>query len=393
MAGIGIGNIFLFFFLCIVVTILIKQYWKMQYLRGDKDKLAMNSLKDYLLSQEELRNANKPILWIHIPYEYNARNWQSWGSRSSWDLNQPYLYLCIQSILRHCDQSFKICIIDDASFAKLLPSFSNGEGGGGGEGGYDINKLSMPLLAKVRQLQLLKLLREYGGMICPVSFVCLRDLIALFQEGSAQNRPFLCQRVDVSSTSVGQVMEPSCQMMGVRQKQDPILIEIIHYAEQVLSQDATAESLFLGKVDRYAGERASLIQGKLVGTETIDDHAVVLENLFSDDFGSVAFYPQMYGIWVPMQELLHRIQYGWFLRSSVEQLISAEPSNVLEKYLILANSPDNLRESFHNANQPDLEVGAPPSKWISFWRTPMGVYSYGLQPILLGDTVPHKRYV
>ena len=30
----------------------------------------------------------KPILWIHNTLNINARNWQSWGSRNSKDLNQ-----------------------------------------------------------------------------------------------------------------------------------------------------------------------------------------------------------------------------------------------------------------------------------------------------------------
>ena len=56
-------------------------------------------------------NIKKPILWIYIPYEYNSRHWESFGSRSSLHLNQPYLYLTIQSIIQHCSNDFYICII------------------------------------------------------------------------------------------------------------------------------------------------------------------------------------------------------------------------------------------------------------------------------------------
>lgn len=361
-------NIFLLLVLCFLFAFLWQKYQYHWYEKVDPDTLAMVHLTDFLLSQEELRNAKKPILWIHIPYEYNARNWESWGSRSSTDLNQPYLYLCIQSILRHCDKSFKICVIDDASFARLLPTNT-----------IDMSNLSCPILPKIRQIQLFKLLQEYGGMICPVSFVCLRDLIGLFQEGTAAARPFIC------SGSTG--------MMGVPQKQDPVLLEVLHYAEQILSQDYTAESLFLNKVDKFSETRMSLLPGKLVGTETQQNQPIVLEDLFSDNFSIVPFYSEMYGIWIPMQDLLSRRQYGWFVRSSVAQLLSAEPATLLEKYFILANAPPGLREEFQTSVQtiPDLEVGAPPSKWISFWRTPSGVYSYGLKPTLLGYQVPHKN--
>jgi hypothetical protein len=393
LVKIGTANIFILLFLCFFFVFLWKRYQTTLFLRSDPDQLAMGKLKNFLLSQEELRNADKPILWIPISYEYNARNWESWGSRSSYDLNQPYLYLCLQSILRHCSDSFKICIIDDASFSRLLPTTTTTETN------INMSNLSEPILSKVRQLLLLKLLREYGGMICPVSFICLNNLIGLFQEGVAQGRPFICccaNDVSVSaSASVASESLPCCKMMGVATKEDPILIETIHFAEQSLSQDYTAESIFLRKVDRFAGDRMTQLSGKLVGTETLDDQPVLLENLFSDDFGAIQFYSNLYGIWVPADKLLQRIQYGWFVRSSVNQLLEAEPQNILEKYLILANSPPSLRENFKSQQQttPDIDIGAPPSKWISFWRTPMGVYSYGLKPTLLGYNVPHKTSV
>ena len=75
----------------------------------------------YLLDDDTLGKSKKPILWIHVPYEYNSRNWLSFGSRSAFDLNQPYLYLTVKTIIKNCDESFKIVMIDDGSFEKLIP--------------------------------------------------------------------------------------------------------------------------------------------------------------------------------------------------------------------------------------------------------------------------------
>ena len=52
-----------------------------------------NEIKKYLLTESSLAKSKKPILWIHTPYEYNSRDWLSFGSRSSYNLNQPYLNL------------------------------------------------------------------------------------------------------------------------------------------------------------------------------------------------------------------------------------------------------------------------------------------------------------
>ena len=65
---------------------------------------------------------NKPKLWIHMDYHINSRKWKNFMSRNSTDLNQPYLYLTIQSIINHNSNDFHICLIDDDAFEKILPN-------------------------------------------------------------------------------------------------------------------------------------------------------------------------------------------------------------------------------------------------------------------------------
>ena len=48
------------------------------------------TIQKFLLDDVTLAESKKPILWIHVPYEYNSRKWLSFGSRSSFELNQPY---------------------------------------------------------------------------------------------------------------------------------------------------------------------------------------------------------------------------------------------------------------------------------------------------------------
>ena len=65
----------------------------------EKHKHAYRSIHQYLLSETSLAKNKKPIIWIHVPYEYNSRNWSDFGARSSFELNQPYLYLTIEIII------------------------------------------------------------------------------------------------------------------------------------------------------------------------------------------------------------------------------------------------------------------------------------------------------
>ena len=138
-------NLFILFFILIVLGFFYKRFEdkRMREEGGD----TYEAIQKYLLDDVTLGKSKKPILWIHVPYEYNSRNWLSFGSRSSFDLNQPYLYLTVRSILKQCDDSFTICIIDDSSFKRLIP-------------GWNINMttISDPILSNIRMMGLMKLL-------------------------------------------------------------------------------------------------------------------------------------------------------------------------------------------------------------------------------------------
>ena len=78
--------------------------------------------RKYLLNNSSITKEKKPIIWIHIPYEYNSRKWESFYSRGSMDLNQPYQTLTIRSIIDH-NPDFHVCLIDDSTFKNLLPGW------------------------------------------------------------------------------------------------------------------------------------------------------------------------------------------------------------------------------------------------------------------------------
>ena len=95
-------NLFILFFILIVLGVLYKRFEDKMSREESSD--IHESIQKYLLDDETLGKSKKPILWIHVPYEYNSRNWLSFGSRSSFDLNQPYLYLTVRSIIKNCDK-------------------------------------------------------------------------------------------------------------------------------------------------------------------------------------------------------------------------------------------------------------------------------------------------
>ena len=365
-----VANYIILAIIIIALGILYQKYCEKQSLIIPGD--SYEEMKKYLLNESSLAKSKKPILWIHVPHEYNARDWLSFGSRSSFELNQPYLSLTVRSIIKQCDQSFYICIIDDKSFANLIPGWN-----------IDLSLISDPLLANIRQLAMAKLIYNYGGVNVPISFLCARDLIGLYEKGTNGDTMFVCENVNTNITSTTDLFYCDASFMGAK-KNNPVLNEYIDFMQRIVSDDYTAQSKFLGDFDRWCNKRISLkrlrlIPGTDVGTKTVDEEPVTVDTLLSEDY--IHFYPKMYGIWIPADQILSRRKFEWFARMSPQQIFQG--NFILAKYIVLATAPDakmGLIEPLEN--QPD---------WISFWKIPITnktLNIWGPKPQNLGNNVP-----
>jgi hypothetical protein len=334
-----------------------------------------NEIRKYFLKDKTLDKSKKTILWVHVPREYNARDWISFGSRNSYDLNQPYLYLTVKSIIKCCGESFKVVIIDDYSFSKLIPDWT-----------INLDLLAEPTKDYVRQLALAKLLYIYGGLNVPISFLCFRDLIGLYNKGTNDDTMFVCENYDSNITSTTNLFYPNTHFMGAKKQNDTVK-QLIDFMQRTISSDYTAQSEFLGEFDRWCNTRIQkgrmrLISGTDIGTRTVDDEAVTVETLLGNDY--IHFYGKMYGIWIPSSQILKRRHYEWFARMSPEQIFQSQ--FILAKYFVLALAPDSHMGVIEPMeNQPD---------WIGFWRVPLtnGTLNiFGPKPIYLGNDVPKAK--
>jgi hypothetical protein len=355
----------------ILIGILYKRYQeKNSFISED---MIYNHLQNNILLDKSLEKSKKPIIWIHIPYEYNARNWISFGSRSSHELNQPYLNMTVKSIIKNCDTSFKICIIDDNSFQKLIPGWN-----------IDMTRIANPILSYVRQLAMVKLIYKYGGMAVPVSFLCFKNLDTLYQKGTRNGRMFIGENVDTNITSTHFDFYPNMGFMGA-EKENDMVRQLIDFMERIISTDYTSQADFLGDFNRWCQKRIEsnkiyLINGNELGVKTLDGDPVTVEQLLGEDY--INYYRDMYGIWIPWEKILSRTKYNWFVRMSPEQILSSR--FILAKYILLASAPDShLGVIEPLTEKPD---------WISFWKVPSGAPVWGLKPNDLGDHVPRLKY-
>ena len=364
-------NLFILFFILIVLGILYKKF-EDKRIREEKDG-DYEAIQNYLLDDVTLAKSKKPILWIHVPYEYNSRNWLSFGSRSSVNLNQPYLYLSVKSIINQCDKSFTICLIDDNSFQRLIPDWN-----------INMTTISDPILGNMRTLGLMKLLYIYGGLLCPISFLCMKDLSGLYSKGTRSNKMFLCETTDRNITSTTFDYYPSISFCGAPKRCETVKL-LCDFIQRIMSHDFTAESVFLGDFNRWCESRIksgqiNMINGVEIGTKTIDEKPIIVDDLLSNNY--LNLYKGSYGILIPSDEILKRVSFGWFARLSAKQVL--ESNTIIGNYLLLSNAPDCQRGI--------LEPLEMKPQWVGFWKTPDYPGLYGLKPNFLGDNLIKQDY-
>ena len=307
------------FILLTSIGLLYDKYKKKQdYL---KDSNNNNLIKKYLLSDEYVLEG-KPVLWVHNSSEVNQRNWESFHSRNNTYLNQPYIYLCVKSIIKHCGNSFIVCIINDNSFSKLLPSWS-----------IDIHKLAEPLKSHFRKLAMSKILYHYGGMTIPNSTLVCKDLIGMFKDNVSDGTGVMIgETINRSAFNSFDNFFPNSNILGC-QKNNEVMKDYMLYLERLLSQDNTKEMDFLGSMNRWLTKRnLNVVDGKIFGVKDIHNKEIDLDRLLSSSF--VPFHDSLHAITISRNEILNRKKFQWFARQNTEQILTG--NSILSTYFLLS---------------------------------------------------------
>ena len=308
-----------------------------------EDKDEYDLVRQYLLNESPLYGNNKPKIWIHTKYEYNARVWKSFQSRSSMDLNQPYIHMTIKSIVDHCGDDFHICLIDDNTFSKLIPS-------------WDVNLagLAEPFKSRARQIGMAELVYYYGGMVLPNSFLCMKPLKDFYLDATSMDKPFACEGVNRSANIVRQGKQgrlaflPEFRIFGAN-KNDPTIKELaIYLKQQIQVPHFSAEWELLGEdgfwcLDQVEAGKMNLVGGEVVGVKTQCKKTILIENLLEEEYLNLS--PHCVGIAIPDETVLARTKYQWFAVMDVEGIL--EGGTILSKYAraaILSGNREHLPE-------------------------------------------------
>jgi hypothetical protein len=341
-------NIYLYVFALSLVA--VASYVGNKFKTQFQDKDEYDLVRQYLLNESPLYGNNKPKIWIHTKYEYNSRVWKSFQSRSSTDLNQPYIHLTIKSIVDHCGDDFHICLIDDNSFSKLIPS-------------WDLNLASLaePFKSRARQVGLAELIYYYGGMVLPNSFLCMKPLHDFYYNATAMDKPFVCEAVNRSANIVRETSKgrgrlaflPDLRIFGAN-KNDPTVKELaIYLKEKIQTPNFSADRDFLGEdgywcLDQIETEKMNLVGGDVVGVKTKDMKPILIENLLEEEYLNLS--SNCVGIAIPDEEILARTKYQWFATMNAEALLDS--GSILSKYAraaIISGNHEHLPDRVRSA--------------------------------------------
>ncbi len=316
------------------------QFKKKFNLEGDTSEVDYELIRKYILNDSPLYGFNKPKLWIHSKYEINARNWESFGSRNTSDLNQSYLTYTVKSIIDHCGDDFHICLIDDDSFKKLIPGYD-----------IEITKMADPLRTQWRELSLLMLIHTYGGLAVPNSFICLKSLIEPYNNLTKKDGVFVFEKNNNSCDMRQKKRKdfvPNIEMIGAK-KNTPIIFSLMREIKShLLTGHMSDEHKFVGKTSNHLmklteEENLTTVCGSLIGVKDKKKRPIKIDDLFSN-LNQICFSDDLYGIYIPGEEVLKRNLYNWFAALNHSDVLKTNNNIVRAMKKSILTQPERTRE-------------------------------------------------
>lgn len=339
-----------YFYVALISLFLVSSYIGTKY--GDAFKPNHDEydlIKNYLLNDSPLYGFNRPKIWIHTKYEYNARRWKSFQSRSSYDLNQPYIHLTIKTIIDHCGDDFHICLIDDNTFSKLIPSWTT-----------DLASVAEPMKSQLRQIGLAELVYYYGGVVLPNSFVCCKSLIEIYNSAISENKPFVAESVNHNENLLKNPQRlaflPDTYIMGAK-KNDETIKDLIEYLKtRSRSVHFSSDRDFLGDTSQWCmnairAQRMTLLGGEYVGVKTRKGRPILLDHLMEEQYLDLS--PTCVGIYIPENEILSRKKHQWFAVMPTNDLMNTDAAitKCIKSALV-----DGAKEMYSNPGTEQVSV-------------------------------------
>ena len=304
-----------YLFIVIIFAFFIYTYFEKHFKKREKGLISINNVDDFyfknVIALDTLKKGGK--IWVHVPFSHNSRYWDSFGSRTSEDLNIPYVYLCIKSIIETCGDDHDVIIYDDSNIAEILQDDTDI---------VEVDKLSGIILEKYREIMKAKILKKYGGISLPCTlFMKSRpQFLNKLSELTACRIP----NEGVSKSYVDYVVSPKILACPKRcPKMDDYInsLKILDYSEEK----------FKFYDNEYLKENAYIIDESLIGGKDVSGNMVTLDRLLSNE--DIQLSTSHFGLYTSLEQLLVRSKFQWFLRLSPQQIYDSKDRLFISKYI------------------------------------------------------------
>jgi len=314
-------NVYIYTLIATLVINYLYNIYKVKMIDNDREN-SYSVVEKFLVNNQTHQKdkmsdiSKKDILWVHMTYEKNSRWWKSFYSRTSDDLNQPYLYLTVKSIIDKCGNDFNVCIIDDTSFATLIPSWE-----------IDLSLVPDPIKTNIRELAIAKVLYTYGGVSLPPSFLCFTSFYQTYIKYNETHGMFVGELVNTFDNADTCPVYPSSIIIGCQKSSDTIM-KYINHLEKNISTDYVSQGQFTGENSRWLyknntyGGPVGIIPAKELGAKDSDGKVILLDDLMNTTY--ISLPANSLGLYIPSSQILNRTAYNWFARLSAKQALESD---------------------------------------------------------------------
>ena len=290
----------------------------------------LNIIKNHLLNKDStfdknsILNNKKPFLWVYIDYKKNSRKWTSFYSRSSNDLNQDYLSLTIQNIIKKCSKDFYVVLIDSSSFEILLDDWNS-----------MLSTIPFINEKNCKNLGIIKLLNCYGGISIEPNNILFKSLKPIYDNIKSSDKMVVGEYKNNSSFNHVKNSMPSLKFVGCLEKCRKCE-ELLDYLINLYSNDYTNENNLENNLGNWLlnntnNNSIDYLNGQYIGTKDLNNKIIDLEVLMSSN--NLELNDKSLGLYIPAEDLLKRTNYNWFIYLSESEVLQSDTN--ISKYLLI----------------------------------------------------------
>lgn len=278
--------------------------------------------RDYDIFQDKdnlKRGSKLPVLWIYLNNsDVNSRSWYDFMSRSSRVMNLPFLNLCYETIVRHTKTQFRVEVISG------LPDLAGRLGGWEAlpeplrnpeafVNGPEMNWIRAAVLAK------------FGGLWVSPSTIWIGDI-----------KPLPKDRVvffgmNVEETYATKTSLPAFDVVWSPKPEHPVWLEWEKNVRERLNfrlrGGGAGEHEDFENTMKQFPDQIQVIRLPEISRKGPNRRRIELEDLITTTGSTHAsFHIAEDAVYlpIPLEELMQREKFSWFLRMSEDQILSSD---------------------------------------------------------------------